>query len=238
MNTPANIPQLRIDNETPDQRIAEAVAVVQQFRQDLYNIFPSRADALMDLVDALASHTTARSVVELSLSPLFQRAYSSVYDAIEHFFVPTSPETAAAERRVQEQELVRLIAPVLPAPETRAYWLLGVDVTYAPRPFAQTLADRTFVHQPNTIRGNKPVTIGHDYSVVAFLPEKEQPAASVWAVPLIVRRVQSHETANQVAAEQPLFVQVVQLPAGGVLESSQQFLGSTDLVLVHRVVVL
>jgi len=202
MNAQTNIPQLKINGRDPKRSIAETVAQMLQFRQNLYNFFPYRADALLDLVDALASNTNARSVVELSLSPLFRREYSSVHDAIDNFFVATSTETVAQERRAKEQELVRLIAPLLPAPQARAYWLFGVDVTYAPRPFAKTLDDRTFVHQPNVIRGNKPVTIGHDYSTVAFFPEKEQPYAPPWVVPLIVRRVQSSETANQVGAEQ------------------------------------
>jgi hypothetical protein len=202
MNIQANLPQLKIDEQDPNQSIAEAVAQMQQFRQDLYNFLPQRADALLDLVDALASNSNARSVVELSLSPLFRRAYSSVHDAIDNFFVATSSETAGPERRAQEQALVHLIAPHLPAPTERGYWLFGIDVTYAPRRFAETLADRTLVHQPNVIRGNKPVTIGHDYSVLVYFPEKDAPQTPPWVVPLIVRRVTSGETANQVGAEQ------------------------------------
>ena len=185
-----------------DQIVAEAIARLRQFRQNLYDFFPHRADAVMELIDALASNTRARSVVELSLSPLFRREYSSVYDAIKHFFVPSQPGKAARERREHERALLRLIVPFLPSPQQRRFWLLGTDVTYLPRRFARTLADRTFVHQPNVIRGNKPVTIGHDYSVLSFLPEREGPQSPPWVVPLIVRRVTSTETANQVGAEQ------------------------------------
>ena len=60
---------------------------LEQFRNEVYNWFPHRADALMDLLDALSSTTTARSVVELSLHPLFRRSYSSVHDGIENLFV-------------------------------------------------------------------------------------------------------------------------------------------------------
>jgi len=35
-----------------------------QLSQNLYSFFPHRADALMELIDALASNTNARSVVE------------------------------------------------------------------------------------------------------------------------------------------------------------------------------
>ena len=87
-------------------------------------------------------------------------------------------------------------------PRQRSFWLLGVDVTPAPRPFASRLADRTFVHQPNTIRGNKPITIGHAYSALVALPEKASPQAPPWGVPLSMRRVSSEETGTQVDVDQ------------------------------------
>ena len=185
-----------------DPAVAAAVTTLQQFRQQLYNFFPHRADALLELLDALASNTHARSVVELSLSPLFHREYSSVYAAIEHLFVPSKPEKATQEQRAYEQTLLRLITPYLPAPQQRQYWLLGTDVTYLPRRFARTLSDRTFVHCPNTIKGNKPITIGHNYSILSLLPEKGSPQSPPWVLPLLVRRVQSTEKASQVGAAQ------------------------------------
>ena len=45
----------------------------EQFREKLYQSFNYRRDTVMDLVDAIAANTTARSPVELSLSPLFRR---------------------------------------------------------------------------------------------------------------------------------------------------------------------
>ena len=41
-------------------------SILCQFRQDVYDWFPHRADALMDLLDAASSSPGARSVVELS----------------------------------------------------------------------------------------------------------------------------------------------------------------------------
>jgi hypothetical protein len=46
------------------------------------------------------------------------------------------------------------------------------------------------------------VTIGHQYSVLAFLPEKTHPDDPPWVVPLYVRRLQSEEKATVVGAEQ------------------------------------
>ena len=37
-------------------------AQLEQFREDVYEAFPKRRDTLMDLLDALSSNTTARSV--------------------------------------------------------------------------------------------------------------------------------------------------------------------------------
>ncbi|MBL6983920.1 MAG: hypothetical protein ISR58_22265, partial [Anaerolineales bacterium] len=55
------------DGQEIAQIAAEAKTKLQAFRQDLYNYFPHRADAIMELIDALASNLNARSVVELSL---------------------------------------------------------------------------------------------------------------------------------------------------------------------------
>lgn len=182
--------------------IQETISQLNQFRQELYEAFDLRRDALMELIDALSSTPNARSVVELSLSPFFRREYSSVHDAIACLFQPVEPEKTEEERRAAEQKWVRMIAPYLPEPQRRKFWLFGTDVVPIPRPFARTLADCTFVHQPNTLRGNKPVTIGHDYSHLVFFPEKTNADAPPWVVPMIVRRVHSDEKATGVGAEQ------------------------------------
>jgi len=57
---------------------------LQQFRQKLLGIFPLRADALFELIDALLLMIDPRSPVELSLSPAFRRRFSMVYDALQH----------------------------------------------------------------------------------------------------------------------------------------------------------
>jgi len=175
---------------------------LEAFRQDLYEKLLSCAGASMDLLDALASNTTARSVVELSLNGPFRRGYGSVYTAINGFFPADPFQSNSDQRRVYDKKLAELLAPYLPQPEQRPFWLLGLDVTPAPRPYARTLEDRGFVYQPNTIRGNKPVTIGHQYSTLAFFPEKTQPQTPPWIVPLSIRRVASNQTGTQVGVEQ------------------------------------
>jgi hypothetical protein len=61
----------------------QTLTLLQQFRAGLYARFHQRADAVFELMDALASDTQARSAVELSLSPAFRRQYGSVYDGLD-----------------------------------------------------------------------------------------------------------------------------------------------------------
>ena len=176
------------------------VTNIQAYRQQLYASFEYRADAQMELIDALLSNTSAQSVVSLSLSPFFRRHYSSVSDAIaaacHHCLV-----ARGAARRTREQQLVRLLKPYLPAPQQRRFWLLTHDATAWPRRFARTVRDVGYVYQPNTLRGNTPVTIGHQYDALVLLPEKPHPHAPPWVVPLTLRRITTQETETQVAAE-------------------------------------
>jgi len=147
-----------------------------QFREQLYQSFTTRADTLMELVDAMCSNPQARSVVEYSLTACFRRSYSTIFKAIN-------------EMERDDLTTARLLAAYLPQPQKRAFWLLGTDVTPQPRPFAQTLADRGMVYQPNPIKGNTPVTIGHQYSTTVLLPEAEAGLTASWVIPLMTSRV-------------------------------------------------
>ena len=50
-----------------------------QFRDELRTRLKTRADAIIELLDALSSNTTAKSVVELSFNPCFYHQFSSVW---------------------------------------------------------------------------------------------------------------------------------------------------------------
>lgn len=62
--------------------LTEQAAKLTGFRQSLYNTFNNYADVLMNAVDALSSNTTARSVVEITLNPAFERGYSALFKGI------------------------------------------------------------------------------------------------------------------------------------------------------------
>jgi len=143
----------------------------------------------MDLVDALSSNTSSRSVVELSLNPHFRRHYTALNKALKVNALP-------------KQKLAELANLTIDAPSQRKFHLLATDVTSAPRPFAATLRDRGFVYQPNTIKGNKPIAIGHQYSFWAWLPETTLPKSGNWVVPLSLQRVPSQANKEQVGAKQ------------------------------------
>lgn len=162
---------------------------LEQFRQSLYQNFNNRADTLMELVDAMCSTPDVRSVVEYSLSPCFRRSYSTIFKAIN-------------EMEWDELRVAHLLAPYLPRPRQRAFWLIGTDVTPQPRQFAQTLPDRGMVYQPNTIKGNKPVTIGHLYSTTALLLEKEESISPSWVIPLTTCRVPTNDDKELVGSGQ------------------------------------
>jgi hypothetical protein len=164
---------------------------LSQFRTEVYQNFTNckRTDTLMDLVDAVSSNTTAKTVVELSLSPHFRRHYSALNKAVAASFLT-------------DKQLAYLASQGIEKPGKRKFHLLGTDVTSNPRPFAQTLPDRGFVYQPNTIKGNKPIAIGHQYSFWAWLPEFEQPKTGNWVVPLSMQRVSSQENKEMVGAKQ------------------------------------
>jgi len=58
------------------------------------------------------------------------------------------------------------------------------------------------VYQPNLLAGNIPVTIGHQYSSVALLPEEGAHLSPSWVVPLMTTRVASSDDKEAVGAAQ------------------------------------
>lgn len=194
---------------------------IEGFRQRIYESFEHRPDAIMELLDALTSNQNARSVVELSLSAHFHRQYSSVFDAIDNYLFADNPDELTKARRVREAHLMAITAPHLPPPIMRHFWLFALDATSIARQYAATLADKTYVYQPNSIAGNKPVTIGHKYETIVYLPDKG-PFDPPWVVPMNIRRIASHESETQVAAE---------LAANLFADQALPWVSSNDLVV-------
>lgn len=162
---------------------------LKQFRESLYQNFSNQADTVIELVDAMCSTPEARSVAEYSLSPYFRRSYSMLYKAIEGM-------------ALEPTWLAQQLNPYLPRPKTRPFWLLMVDVTPTPRPYAYTLEDRGMVYQPEVVKDKLPVTIGHQYSTVALGLEAEVGITASWVLPLMTVRVATDQDKELVGMAQ------------------------------------
>ena len=180
--------------------------ILTRFRTQLYTqLRPyNRADCIMDAVDALASAVGVRSPVELTLLPAFRkRHYSTLYQAVDAF-------------RLSESTLLGLYVAHLPKQEKRGFHLFAVDTTPHPRPHARCLQDRGYVYTPQ-VPGNKPVTIGHRYSLLAYLPEKD-PQAPAWSPFVSVRRVGTGQDPEALGCQQVRkLLEVHPAPAGDIL---------------------
>lgn len=175
----------------------------RNFRNRLFNHFHYRADATMDLIDATAGGVSNDSVVKISLSSLFRRTYSSITDVLDNMFRRSADKIPNNEEMREEHlEITKLLAEECPTPKDRAFALFALDCTANPRIYAETVEDRQIVYAPNHVPGQKPITVGHQYSALVFLPEKKEDRKSHWVVPLTIRRVNSHENGTQIGFEQ------------------------------------
>lgn len=153
----------------------------------------------MDLIDTISA-TPVDSVVKLSLSHLFRRKYSSLTDVLSSLFRTHSKEIPTIEEtRKQTLKVTQLLAEeCAPGIDEDDFALFAIDCTANPRIYAKKVDDRSIIHTPNHIPGQKPITVGHEYSVVVHLPNHMEDKELHWVVPLMVRRVESHQSGPQV----------------------------------------
>jgi len=169
------------------------------FRDKIYQFFPRRQDAAMELVDSLSSNTTARSIVQLSLNPLHRRNYCSITRSVDEFY----PDASVEGHRAQNKTMGALLSEQCPPLDKRSFHLFAVDCTSNERLFSPTLLDRSPVYTAKpTVPSNKPMTIGHQYSVVAYLPEKPSQQTPPWVIPLSSERVSTEQKSTQIGMEQ------------------------------------
>lgn len=161
----------------------ETKTFFQQFRQSLYQILPKRADATLDLIDALTEAGHVASPVALSEESLFRRKFSSIYDVL-------------SEGQLEPAKLHPLLTEHQPAEaeQIAGYEVYGVDTTPDERPEAETLAERGLLKAQK----NEPVRLGQKFS---WLVRLVKPGTS-WVAPWDVRRVKTSSNDNQTAVEQ------------------------------------
>ncbi len=158
---------------------------MKEFRHDMYQCFRRASDALLNVVDALSSEATAHSFPELSLSPLFQRKWASLYEAFE-------------DGRIDEDRLREVFVQFAPLPGLGQHVYLGVDTSNLYRPEAKTAEDRKLVPVSNTPESAHVVSPGWVISSVVLLPTQAGQGTFV----LDLARVTSGELATEVAARQ------------------------------------
>lgn len=190
-----------------------ALEVLAGFRGRLHGCMTARADALLDLADAvLCSGRPVSSLVQLSLEPEFRRGHGALYDAL-------------AAGRIDEERLFSLLTEVLPplvdGPEARAWigehdaidhglvdralsgvpaadaarvrdacarWRrvrVAVDSTAYPRPGAECSAGREHVHDNSChCKGSGKTAPGWEYQAAAACGHLR----TAWAGVLDIRR--------------------------------------------------
>jgi hypothetical protein len=159
-----------------------AMERLRAFRQEIYATLGCRRDALVEILDALLTSPVIEHPVHLSLAPGFQRAWGSVYDALNAGTMPLP-------------RLEYLVA-ALPL-ETSTAWY-AVDASVWPRCDAETSSDRGSYYHHSRHSHGQPIVAGWNYSWLVQIPER----CSSWTAPLRVRRMQPGDNVNQVAAEQ------------------------------------
>jgi hypothetical protein len=163
-----------------------------QFRQAIYSLFSKRRDAIMNLLDALTCNGhQCKSVVQLSNAKSFERQYSSITDAI-----------ADGLSDVSWDDVSRLVYQFTASTTAKAPHRFIVDCTPNPRPFARKLADRSVAHHPNPAPGNKPICVGHQYSLLSLLPNEILENQKHWLIPLSVKRVTSDLKGQELGMQQ------------------------------------
>ncbi|MGB3265418.1 MAG: NF041680 family putative transposase [Microcoleus sp.] len=152
---------------------------LKEFRQAAYELLVKAKDATFELMDAVMTTRNASCLAEFSLNPLFNRQWSSIYEALQ-------------DSRPDRKKLMMLYLQQLEqqVPQTE-HILVAIDHTAWGRPDAKTLKDRTHEYQEGVI-------IGQGYSTIAWIPE----AFGSWALPLLHERISSWSSPIEKAASQ------------------------------------
>ncbi|NER84656.1 MAG: transposase [Leptolyngbya sp. SIO1D8] len=91
------------------------------------------------------------------------------------------------------------ILATVPLPSRQSYQVFGIDETPIEWLYARCLADR----QTGTpVPGQLPISLGHNYSILAVMPEATADEWPRWAVPCRVERVSTVSNAIAVAPSQ------------------------------------
>ena len=152
---------------------------LKEFRQAAYELLVLAKDATFELMNAVMTTRNASCLAEFALSPLFNRQWSSVYEALQD---------SKPDRKKLMILYLKQLEQFVSATE---HILVAIDHTGWGRPDAKTLKDRTHQYQAGVI-------VGQGYSTIAWIPESQ----GSWALPLLHERISSAEAPIQKAAAQ------------------------------------
>ena len=187
----------------PDSATMEALGVLREFRQGVYDCLSRRADALFELADAVACRPEpVCSLPGLSLEPEFGRGHGALYDAVAAGWL----DVDRVRRLLTETALAGAGAPTRPDTPVRGddgvgggrvVWCAG-DVTGWPRAQAATSPERMALHDKSArTRGGHPVTAGWPFAVMAVL----EAGATSWTAPVEVTRIGPDDTLTQITRD-------------------------------------
>jgi Transposase DDE domain len=191
------------------------------FRTELHACCTRLADALLELVDALlSSQAPFPSLPHLSLEPVHQRGWGSVYDAL-------------ASGQIDAERLRDLLASSLPDADPLVF---AVDVTTWPRCDADCSPERGHCYHPSRHSAGQPIIAGWAFQWTCQLSFDRDS----WTAPVDAARLQHLDDTDQHAARQVRAL-LGRLPAGGPVplvvfdggyDSAQLTLDLADLPIV------
>ena len=160
---------------------------IQQFRETVYQKIEKRADATLDLIDALTVAGHVASPVALSEEAAFQRQFSTVYDVLEagSLDVVGLAELFYAAQSAESETI-------------GGYAVYALDATRNERPAAETAAERGYLKsQADAVAG-----VGYKFSWLVRLVKWR----TSWVAPQDVQRITptSTDAATAVAQVQAL----------------------------------
>jgi predicted NAD/FAD-binding protein len=112
---------------------------LKEFRQAAYQLLVKAKDATFELMDAVMTTRNAACLAEFALSPLFNRQWSSVYEALQD---------SRPERKKLMVLYIKQLEQQIPSTD---HVLVAIDHTTWGRADAKTLKDRTHEYQEGVI---------------------------------------------------------------------------------------
>jgi DDE superfamily endonuclease len=151
---------------------------LRRFRNEVYDCFAARADALFDLVDGICTPIPVAGIAHLSLAPGARRGHGAAYAAV-------------ARGRIDADWLRDVLTAWRPA------WRpdFAVDATIWARCDAECSPERGFYYHPSRHSAGQPIVAGWCYLWIAGLSAN----ADSWTVPLHAGRLTIDDNTNTVA---------------------------------------